>query len=178
MSVHRPDADAAVVSVCRTMNHELLSVRSWAIYEYKLIKRIEFHEADPAGILHFSNYFRYMELAEHEFYRELGFAGFRMKKKHSYGWPRVKAEMDYLAPLAYDEEVEIHLVVEEKLRKVLNYLFFFRRVSDGRLVAKGRLTVVFVSVDTDTRKLKAARIPDKLYDQISEAPKKLLIVEE
>ncbi|CAM2010455.1 thioesterase family protein [Acanthopleuribacter pedis] len=149
-------------------------MRRRAIYEYKYIKRIEFHEADPAGILHFSNYFRYMELAEHAFYHELGFSGFRLKKKNSHGWPRVKAQMDYLAPLAYDEEVEVHLVVEEKLRKVLNYVFLFRRVFDGRLVAKGRLTVVFVSVDNDTRKLKAAKIPDKLYDQISEAPKKLL----
>lgn len=153
-------------------------MRRRAIYEYRFTKRIEFHDADPAGILHFSNYFRYMELAEHEFYRELGFSGFRMKKKNSHGWPRVKAQMDYLAPLAFDEEVEIHLVVEEKLRKVLNYLFFFRRVSDGRLVAKGRLTVVFVSVDNETRKLKAAKIPDRLYDQISEAPKKLLQVDE
>ena len=41
-------------------------------HEYRYRRRVEFSETDLAGIVHFSNYFRYMEAAEHEFFRSLG----------------------------------------------------------------------------------------------------------
>ncbi|CAM2070298.1 Acyl-CoA thioesterase [Sulfidibacter corallicola] len=148
------------------------------IYEFKLVKQVDFSEADPAGILHFSNYFRYMELVEHAFYRKLGISGFMQKKKQNYGWPRVHAKMDYLAPLAYEDQVEIHLLVAEKHKKAMDYLFYFRRLPDRKLVAKGHLTVVYVSVDPQTRKLKASKIPDEITRSIVVAPKKLLELEE
>ncbi|MDB6148705.1 MAG: thioesterase superfamily protein, partial [Chthoniobacter sp.] len=36
-------------------------------YEFKLLRRVEFAETDMAGIVHFSNFFRMMEAAEHAF---------------------------------------------------------------------------------------------------------------
>jgi len=41
-------------------------------YEFKLTRRVEFAETDMAGIMHYSNYFRFMETAEHAFFRSLG----------------------------------------------------------------------------------------------------------
>ena len=41
-------------------------------YEFKAIRRVEFAETDMAGIVHYSNFFRYMETAEHGFFRSLG----------------------------------------------------------------------------------------------------------
>ena len=35
-------------------------------------RRVEFAETDMAGQVHFSNFFRYMEAAEHAFFRSLG----------------------------------------------------------------------------------------------------------
>jgi len=40
-------------------------------YEFKLVRRVEFNETDAAGIVHFSNFFRYMESVEHAFFRSL-----------------------------------------------------------------------------------------------------------
>jgi acyl-CoA thioesterase FadM len=37
--------------------------------EYRSQRRVEFAETDMAGVAHFSNFFRYMEMAEHEFLR-------------------------------------------------------------------------------------------------------------
>jgi acyl-CoA thioester hydrolase len=34
--------------------------------------RVEFFETDLAGIVHFANYYRFMEQAEHAFFRALG----------------------------------------------------------------------------------------------------------
>ena len=41
-------------------------------YEFRCRQRVEFADTDMAGIVHFSNFFRYMERAEHEFLRSLG----------------------------------------------------------------------------------------------------------
>ena len=41
-------------------------------YEFQITRRVEFSETDMAGIMHFSNYFRFMETAEHAFFRSLG----------------------------------------------------------------------------------------------------------
>ena len=42
-------------------------------HSYTTTRRVTFAETDLAGILHFSNSFRYMEEAEHAFFRSLGF---------------------------------------------------------------------------------------------------------
>ena len=43
-------------------------------YEYKIVRQVEFSDTDMAGIMHFSNFFRFMEAAEHSFFRSLGFS--------------------------------------------------------------------------------------------------------
>ena len=42
--------------------------------EFKLRRQVEFSDTDMAGIMHFSNFFRFMEAAEHAFFRSLGFS--------------------------------------------------------------------------------------------------------
>ncbi len=37
-------------------------------FEFKAVRRVEFSETDMAGIVHYSNFFRYMETAEHGFF--------------------------------------------------------------------------------------------------------------
>ena len=40
--------------------------------EYRHRRRVQFHEVDGAGIVHFSWFFRYMEEAEHALWRAAG----------------------------------------------------------------------------------------------------------
>ena len=60
-------------------------------YEFKAVRRVEFSETDMAGIVHFSNFFRYMETAEHAFYRSLGFSVTLNDFDPPLGFPRVHA---------------------------------------------------------------------------------------
>ena len=55
--------------------------------EFRLTRRIEFAEADMAGIVHFANFFRMMESAEHEFFRSLGFSIHGHEDGATIGWP-------------------------------------------------------------------------------------------
>jgi acyl-CoA thioester hydrolase len=143
-------------------------------YEFKQVRRVEFADTDMAGIVHFSNFFRMMEATEHAFFRSLGFSIHGHEPGSTIGWPRVNASCDYLRPLRFEDEVEIHLLVAEVRNRSIRYRFIFRKVSDGTEVAKGQVSAVCAAVEKATGKLTAVPIPDVIRAQITAAPAELL----
>lgn len=143
-------------------------------YEFKVTRRVEFSETDMAGIVHYSNFFRYMETAEHAFFRSLGHSIVTREVDPPMGWPRVHAQCDYKQPLRFEDEVEIHLLVSEKKPKSLSYAFRFRKLNGGAPVeiARGALTVVCVTHKDGG--MKATDIPKVIADKIETAPEALL----
>jgi acyl-CoA thioester hydrolase len=139
-------------------------------HEFRLRRRVEFSETDMAGIVHYSNFFRYMESAEHAFFRSLGFSIVTREVDPPVGWPRVHASCDYMAPLRFEDEIEIHLLVTGKKSKSLSYEFRFRKLSGGEPVevARGALTVVCVRHEGN--RMKAAAIPEAIAEKIDVAP--------
>ena len=142
--------------------------------EFKLVRRVEFGETDMAGIVHYSNFFRYMEAAEHAFFRSLGVSIVTANTDPPVDWPRVHAHCDYHAPLRFEDEFEVHLLVSEKKSKALSYRFVFRKLNGNPgEVARGKLTVVCVTHAPDGS-MAATHIPAKIADQIEVAPMELL----
>ena len=144
-------------------------------HEFKATRRVEFSETDMAGIVHYSNFFRYMETAEHGFFRSLGHSVVMHQFDPPMGWPRVHAECDYLQPLHFEDEFEIQMLVSEKKPKSLSYVFRFWKLGKGDRVevARGKLTAVCVTRDTGGR-MKAIAMPKAFADQIEVAPAELL----
>ena len=141
-------------------------------HEFKLTRRVEFAETDLAGIVHFSAFFRWMESTEHAFYRSLGFSAHGPQDGREIGWPRVHAECDYMAPLRFEDEVEIHLLVREKNNKSLKLEFNFYNQSTHPPVkaAQGSLTVVCVDLAQNTGKMSAIQIPTFIAEKLDVAP--------
>ena len=146
-------------------------------HEFKLTRRIEFAETDMAGIVHFANFFRMMEATEHAFFRSLGCTIHGHDEGGTTGWPRVSASCDYRAPLRFEDEVEIHLLVAEVRARSIRYQFIFRKVADGTEVARGTVAAVCATVDRATGKLVPVPIPERIRAQISAAPAEKLSVE-
>jgi acyl-CoA thioester hydrolase len=147
-------------------------------YEFKAVRRVEFSETDMAGIVHFSNFFRYMESAEHGFYRSLGFSVILPQFDPPLGFPRVHAACDYKRPLRFEEMLEIHLLVKERRSRVLNYFFRFSKLpkageGSAELIATGDLTVVCVT-HVPNAPMQAVPIPPALASLIDVAPPDLL----
>jgi YbgC/YbaW family acyl-CoA thioester hydrolase len=144
-------------------------------YEFKITRRVEFSETDMAGIVHYSNFFRYMEAAEHAFFRSLGFSVVTRQVDPPVGWPRVQAACDFKQPLKFEEEVEVHMLVTEKKSKSLSYEFRFHKVgaSGAGEIARGKLTVVCVTRDAHG-KMGSTAIPKQIADRIEVAPRELL----
>jgi acyl-CoA thioester hydrolase len=143
--------------------------------EFKIIRRVEFSETDMAGIMHFSNFFRFMETAEHGFCRSLGFSVILPDRDPCLCLPRVHASCDYFAPLRFEDEVEVVLLVTRKAARSLSYQFRFYRVSDQsrREVARGSVTVVCAARQPDGS-LKAVPLPPDIADKITVAPARRL----
>lgn len=143
-----------------------------------MTRRVEFAETDLAGIVHFANYFRYMEATEHAFFRSLGHSvhpeGEAADELAGTGWPRVNASCDFRTPIGFEEEIEIELLVEEIGRKSIRYLFRFWKTAGGEklLAATGRMTSVCVKMkgDHEMGGMKAVEIPAVLRGKIEKAP--------
>lgn len=144
-------------------------------YEFKATRRVEFSDTDMAGIMHFANFFKFMETAEHGFYRSLGFSVVLDKYDPPLGFPRVRAECEYRKPLRFEDTVEIHLLVQEKKAKSITYAFRFRNLTTSPPVeaARGLLTIVCVT-HAGKGKMSAVAIPDEISQKIEIAPAELL----
>ena len=136
-----------------------------AQHEFTTTRRVEFSETDAGGIVHFTNFFRYMEYAEHAFFRSLGHS--IVNPTLGVGWPRVHCNCDFKKPLKFEDEVEIHLLVSAKPSKSITYQFRFS--TGGTEVARGGFTIVCVR-KTEAGEMKAATIPPEIAALIEAAP--------
>ena len=124
-------------------------------------RRVEFSETDQAGIVHYSNFFRYMEACEHDFFRALGSS--IVDKESGVGWPRVHANCKFRKPLFFEDEFTITLIITGKTRKSISYEFIFKK--DGNEIARGGVTICCVRRD-ETGAMKATDIPADLAAKI------------
>jgi acyl-CoA thioester hydrolase len=142
--------------------------------EFKIVRQVEFGDTDMAGIVHHAVFFHYMEAAEAAFFRSLGLSIASRQAQPLVGWPRVHCECDFFAPLRFEDEVEIHLLVAKKKSKSLTYAFRLCQLNgeERREVARG--LVVTVCVTLVEGKMKATRIPKVIADKLQVAPACLL----
>jgi acyl-CoA thioester hydrolase len=144
-------------------------------FEYQHSSRVEFCDTDMAGIMHFSNFFRFMEATETAFMRSLGLSVVLTKCGLDVCLPRVHAECDYQVPLRFEDEVLVQLLVEKKTSRTLTYQFrFFKMNTQPRTeVARGRLVAVCAARQPDGT-MKAVPLPPEFSNRLQEAPADLL----
>lgn len=143
--------------------------------EFQLIRQVEFSDTDMAGIVHFSAFFRYMEAAEHAFFRSLGLSIVTKGFDPAIGWPRVHAECTYKSPLRFEDRFTVHLIVKERLEKRIRYGFVFRTLDEDpvREIARGELVVACVSKTGENGAMRSVPIPDSIAALVEPAPSEL-----
>src|SRR3954464_5832908 len=107
---------------------------------HSIKRRIQFHDTDMAGVVHFSNYFRMMEEVEHAFFRTLGLSIVMTHEALEIGWPRAAAFLEYFGALKFEEGGELIMRVTKVGEKSFNYEVEFQW--EGRKVALGKITSV------------------------------------
>jgi YbgC/YbaW family acyl-CoA thioester hydrolase len=119
-----------------------------------LKRRVQFSETDVAGIVHFSNYFRYFEDAEHALWREAGLSVH--PEQSDVGWPRVSASCEYRRALKFEQEVDVTVRIAEMSKRTIAYAGEITR--NGESVATGTWKVACVSKLPDGT-MKSTEIP-------------------
>jgi acyl-CoA thioester hydrolase len=123
----------------------------------RIPRRVQFHETDAAGLVHFSVFFRYMEEAEHALWRAAGLS--IAQAGSGIGWPRLETSFEFRQALRFEDEFEIEIRVVEVASRTLRYVC--RLTKDGAPVATGRLTIVCVR-KTAGEPMRATAIPAEI----------------
>jgi acyl-CoA thioester hydrolase len=113
--------------------------------EHFMQRRVEFHETDRVGMVHFSNYFRYMDTAVAEFFRALELPGPLTKswggnRNDEYDWPYASVSLDFKRPLPFDALLDIHVWLKRIGTKSLTFGISYK-VGDAEM-AQGQMVVV------------------------------------
>jgi acyl-CoA thioester hydrolase len=120
-------------------------------------ERVRWSDVDVMGIVYYGRYVRFMEAAETELFREIGFPYDVLANEHGVWIARVRLECDYRAPAKLDDEV----VCRAELRKIggssMTFAFPIDAANGTRLVNG---TLVLAALDRTT--LRATRIPAPL----------------
>lgn len=78
------------------------------IYQHK----IKLHETDAAGLLFFSQQFKFVHDAYEALLESIGFGFAKLIRDKDYFLPIVHAEADFKAPVFVDDVIEIQVVVD------------------------------------------------------------------
>jgi YbgC/YbaW family acyl-CoA thioester hydrolase len=126
-------------------------------------RRVEFSDTDLAGIMHFSNYLRYAESAEHALWRSLGRSVHSNTEAGQHGWPRLKISCSYFKPARFEQLLSIRLRIEEIRNTTIRYSFFVFDDGDPELlIASGEVTIIHVALESNSGRMQKAPIPEDL----------------
>jgi len=121
-----------------------------------LRRRVQWMDTDAAGIWHHSTLIRWAEEAEAEMHRELGIID------QTFGvTPRVKLEFEFLAPVRFDDEVQVILSVGRLGESSIEYLVDVDK--DGQPIATGSMIAVLIDGETG----ESRPWPDELRGPLS-----------
>jgi acyl-CoA thioester hydrolase len=135
---------------------------------FKASFRVTFVDTDGAGVVHYSNYFRFFERTEEEFYRHLGF-DFTDFRQRGLWFPRVEAFCQYKKPATYGDLLEVELHVEELKEKSAKLSFNVVNEA-GELLAFGYLVIVAAEKQTG----RATQIPKDILEKLRPFAKQVL----
>ncbi len=134
--------------------------------------RVPFHDVDSTGRIHFTAMFRYMEIAEHELRRSIGFP--EATSFSNLVFPRVHVTCDFRGAVRYDDELTIEARVDRVGHSSWTVAFNARITGEGRnrerkeispIVAEGQMTMVAMDLTTE----RAIPLPDELRSALAGA---------
>lgn len=134
---------------------------------FTIERRVQFAETDMAGVLHFANYYRFMEEVEHAFWRSLGLCVVEKDGGAEISWPRVATSCQYIRPARFEDEIELALRLTKISDKSVSYEIEFR--CSGERIALGKTTAACCTMEAG--RFQSIPIPDRLREAIQQCPK-------
>ncbi len=104
---------------------------------------VEFGDCDPAGIVFYPNYFRWMDAASLHYFRAAGVPNWHEREAADgvLGMPLVDAQARFIVPSTYGDDIEVETTIAEWRRKSVVLQHLIRR--GDLLLVEGREIRVF-----------------------------------
>ena len=124
---------------------------------------VQFGDCDPAGIVFFPNFSKWMDAASLAFFMECGLPPWRelVKTRGIVGTPLLEVNTKFIKAVTYGETIEISTWIEEWREKVFVQMHRVKRGDD--LICEGREVRAFVKRDAENPdRLRAIPVPDDI----------------
>lgn len=128
---------------------------------------VSFGDCDPAGIVFFPNFSRWMDAASLAFFMACGVPPWRelVKTRGIVGTPLLEINTRFVKAVTYGETITIATWIEEWRSKVFVQMHRVTRTDDGKeaLICEGREVRAFVQRDAEQpERLRAIAVPDDI----------------
>ncbi|MEM2933887.1 MAG: thioesterase family protein [Halobacteria archaeon] len=121
-------------------------------------------DVDQWRIVYFANYLRFFGIAIEDFFRSLkpSEEALRIVREQKLNFPAVEVHCEYKSPARLWDILELLVSISEVRDKSIKFEITINRKEDGKLIAKGYMTVVTVDENW-----KPISIPKELLKMIS-----------
>lgn len=125
--------------------------------KHDAVVRPRYAETDQMGVVYHANYLTYFEVGRSEFFRFLGYS-YRELEQKGVILPVIKAEVEYLQPALYDDELLIRTWMSSLKGARLELHYEVIRETEGtvQVLARGKTAHAFVGKDLKPLKLRSA----------------------
>ena len=130
--------------------------------------RVQFGDCDPAGIVFFPNFNRWMDEATLEFFMACGLPPWRVlaRTRGIVGTPLLEIHTRFFKPATYGETIAVHTTIEHWARKTFRLRHVVRR--GETLICEGTEVRAFVVRDAvDPERLRAIEVPADIRELCS-----------
>ena len=128
---------------------------------HRVQEYVRWSDVDVSGIICWSAYTRFVEIAETELFRALGYPYATLWEQLDIWLPRVQAHFDYRNPVRLDELLDIDAWVGRVGRSSLRLEFLIRK-PNGEVAAEAYVVIVAISRE-DSRSVD---VPQALLDAL------------
>jgi acyl-CoA thioester hydrolase len=109
---------------------------------------------DQMGVVYYGNYLELFELARSTMIRDAGWRYSEMERD-GFGLPVIHAEVDYLAPAHYDDELLIETWIERLNGRGIDFRYEIRRNQGPAAICRGMTRHLVAGRDGKPRRLSA-----------------------
>ena len=124
---------------------------------------VQFGDCDPAGIVFFPNFSRWMDEASLAFFMACGVPPWRelVKTRGIIGTPLLEIHTKFMRPATYGETIHIHTTVEEWSAKTFRHRHVVKR--GDTVLCEGTEVRAFCIRDPDnSERIKAIPVPEDI----------------
>ncbi|HAR67917.1 MAG TPA: hypothetical protein DCR55_17180 [Lentisphaeria bacterium] len=136
------------------------------MHPFVVTRRVEYADTDMAGIVHFTQFYQYMEATEHALFRSFNVCiNHKLDDGHIMGWPRRSCAFEFSRPLRFEDEFDVQLSIDRIGNKSVTYSADI--VHHGTVVASGTSTSVCCQIELGTGcPPEAISIPDWIREHL------------